>query len=175
MQVSFQGFRNAGVERLELQRTIFSPVINYTAVNVELTNKNGKDLDNFDKILKTASNQINKNFLKIALNKRGENLNNNHSTKIFYVNDKEIPINRETLDTFGPIARFLTRMINTPNEDFKVSKDYLESEDVINSFIDTQIHPSTDLIEAMHAPDTVKKYAKELLDEITDSIDDALS
>lgn len=172
MEVSFHGFKNAGVERLGVYRGIF-PVGQFRVFNCELTNTGEKDLDAFSSLIKKSANKINKNFLNLVLYKYKKNPNDNYLTHDFIINDVCYSVKRKNMNIFGPIARFLTKVIQTPNKNFKVSKDYIEGDDCSQNFINGDL--TEELVYEMHKPKNVKMVAREILDILTEEVDNALS
>ncbi len=175
MEISFQGFRNAGVQKHVLYSSTGKRA-SLTIFNSELTNDfKGKDLDSFEKIFKKSVNKQNPNFLTLELWKYRKNPKNNDVRSAFFINEKEYKVSDETLGVFERVAKLLNKICKTPDEEFKVSKDYLESEDMAKNFILEKDMLEEDIVESMHSPECVKKVAGKLLEEITDEVETVLS
>lgn len=175
MEVSFHGFKNAGVQRHMLY-DIRGKKASLSIFNTELTNDaRGHDLDEFKKIFQKSSNKQNPNFLNLQVWQlfRGKNLASPECR--FFVNDKEFRVNDKNLELFGKIARLLKKIVNTDEKDFKVNKDYLESEDMAKNFVSVDEAEDSELIESMHEPEKVKVIAEDLLNKITDVVEEVLT
>ena len=181
MEVSFKGFKNAGVEKvtqyacnLPAIMTGNIPKIDYVALNCELTNSNGRDLDLFESVFKKAANKINKNFLNIVLcmykAKDGDYLK-----RAFSINDVIFPVEMKNIPVYQKVVDLLIKITKTKDEDFVVNKGYLESDDFYDSFMCTTKDTEEDVIEAMHAPKSVKTVANMLIETMTEEVDEALS
>ena len=174
MNISFQGFKNAGVQNLKFyDRT--GEIGRATIFNCELTNTTEQDLDAFRGLIEKMANPVNHNFLNIQSIERKKGKDKFYQSSSFRINEKECPVNKDTLWIFGTIARFLRKICETPNENFIVNKDYLEGDDVIESFLGLDEETGRDVLDTMHSPENVKEDTQNMLDCITNAVDNYLS
>jgi len=154
MSISFTGYKNVGATYLK------DDVFEYAHINLELTNKGQKDLDNFEPIIKKHANNVNKNFLdmKYIRNDAVAPL-----TPIFMINDRILPISDENLSTFSKVGQLIRRIWNDDNQ-IHTSKDYLESPacEYVFSVDIPRDAVTEDYLENFHTNESAKAGAKKL-------------
>lgn len=207
MNISFQGFRNVGAQKIEAYSNVGLKAQG-KIINLELTNDiTGKDLDNYRWILKRFPNPLNPNFINLyirenvdlgttefsdsadyepilkkflsSLNPNFINQRTNDNTDLdtarFYINGHNDCASMEHLRVFSQLTDILKRVISTPETNFKVNKDYKESDDFYDSFAGGTRISDENIVNEMHKPKNVKVVANELIDDITNFVDDLLS
>lgn len=174
MDISFKGFKNAGVQSLKF--------FDYTGerarmnlLNCELTNDiTGNDLEIFERVLKKFPNDLNHNFLNIQLWEYKKGSDNAYQSSKLFINNKECPVNNKNLSGLERIANLLKRIIKTNNENFVVNNDYIDN-DAKDSFVHIHDEYSRELLNTMHEPKGVKTVAKRIIKELTNMVDVFLS
>lgn len=175
MDITFKGFKNVGAERVSLHELTGRKSV-ATILNCELTNDfNGKDLDAFDKVLKKYNNKFNQHFLHLGLYQHFKYPDSNLSEDIFVVNYEDFPINTENLGVLENIVNLLKKIVQTPAKEFKVNKDYLESDDFYGSYLFIDKSTDKETINSIHRPKNVKNTANFLIEKITEAVEEALS
>ena len=116
MNISFQGFKNTGVFAYK-SFDMYGSNAKSTALCCELTNDiKGKDLDHFSPILKKFTNLVNHNFLKLEYLQFRKKPDSEETIDAFLINDNVVPVDKENLHIYGPIARLFNRILNTPEK-----------------------------------------------------------
>ena len=177
MEVSFCGFKNAGVQKHIMYDAFGRQKAQAMIFNCELTNDvNGEHLDSFEKVFKKSVNKQNPSFLNFEFFQYKKNLNTNNTIDKFFVNGKEYSISDKNLSVFEKIAKLFAMIIKTPDEKFKVNKDYLSSDDMFKNFIFGPYDiKDKELINIMHEPESVKTIAKDLLEVVTAAVDEYMT
>ena len=174
MSVSFQGFKNAGVQSLKFYNRT-GEIGRATIFNCEVTNDAGRDLDAFQRLFKKMAHPVNNKFLNVQVLERKKGDDEFYKTSVFHINGQECNVNTETLWIFGTIARFLRKICETQNEKFIVNEDYIEGDDVIDSFVCLDKGISREVLDIMHSPQNVKEDAQNIIESMTNAVDCYLS
>ena len=126
MAISFQGVRNVGGLSIKKPNEITGKQENiYAEFNIQLTNDcDGKDLDNFEAILKRFPHPLNKNALTIEYDKGDD-----EHEESFYLNLKPLTMETKDLAVFDKLVPLLDKIATKDNSSFVVNKDYLTGED----------------------------------------------
>lgn len=167
MKVVFPEFKNAGAQMYEIKSNgLVKPKL-YT-LNCELPK------DQFDKrepYIEEIFNTVKQNPLLNFLNLKLWNYKNapcaNFTEDIFCLNNDKYPISDENLRLFENVAKLLTSIIETPDENFKVNKDYIESENCRQSFALPVIGTDIRKVRELHRPQNVKNIAQIMINAIT--------
>ena len=177
MEVSFKGFKNAGVQKHIMYDRFGRKKVQLTILNCELTN-NGveKDLDSFKSVFSKSVNQYNPKFLNLGYWQHRKSPYTNETVDLYFINGDEYKVHENNLGFFEKIAQLLKKIIVTKNENFQLNSDYLSSADMYENFIFSQDErENSDMIGSMHAPENVKSVAEFLLNKITDDVEAVLS
>lgn len=204
MQINFTGIKNIGYEKTYFNHKSFDVLYcnddkslqNYDPdgpsylseethfMNVHLTDDyNGKHLTNFKEALRKSGlsykdfkNPINKDFLNIYIaNEVYEENCRKVSDKEFYINNKKVEISDKTLPIFSYIGKIINEISTKAPSDFKVDKDYFESEDAQRALVpDNDMKEMWgdeyyDVLEEDHDPKNVKNGAKNMKELITEA------
>ena len=176
MTISFQGTRNVGGYGVcTIDPIIEKPIPQYMELNVELTNDGyGRDLDNFERILKKYPNEINNRFLTFEYTKGGKNI-----PEGFYLNMKPLKMNDENLPIFEKLVKLLDKVSEKDDTEMKTNRDYLTSNDCaffyqgLLNFINPK--DRAQLLEKIHEPETAKNSAKGFSNFINEKICDYMA
>lgn len=195
MQVSFTGFKNAGLchgTEVQNENGCFTEKTDLHFLNIQLTDDyNGKDLTTYQQILKKPNmseykNNRNKDFINICTHQNISPDNKRNNTVIF-LNDKILPINDQNLPIISFIAKLIRRIKETPENKYIVDNDYKAGDEVAKLII-----PGVDLyknfedsenqdeyyrltIDNIHAPNHVKAGSSVMFDQIQETMLDYFS
>jgi len=144
--------------------------ISVAAVNMELTNKNGRDLDNFEEIIEEYPNKTNKNFITLkAVTIKGE--------ERFTLNGKPLSVCDKNITSgiFSKLVQTMKRIQNT-KEPLEVNQDYINSPDCEN-MLNLYINPDSEKdsakqIEEMHKDTSAKNAAGIMFNKIQTTMED---
>lgn len=156
MPISFKGYQNVGTSYINNKNE------KYIHMNMELTNKNGKDLDEFQPILKKNPNYINKNYLDIKYVKLNVPQFPNMITSALSINDNVLPITDANLGTISKVAK-LARRISNDEKPLNASEEYVTGQNC-QSIFGGDLRADRDesyqeQLETFHSDDTIKTGA----------------
>ena len=175
MNVTFQGFRNTGVQNITLKR-FPNEEIKISLLNLELTNDiTGKDLNSFEKILKKYPNEINHNFLNLGIWEYKDKFNEGSTYSGLVINDKDCIISYKNLSLLEKVANLIKKILNTSEAKFVVNKDYIENEAANHFFFSNSLKSDEKNLYTMHSPENVKQVSKDILKKMTKMVDEFLS
>lgn len=168
--ISFHGVKNAGAyfTRQKEAESIRKGKANYILpkgthmnINMELTNENGKDLDDFKHILKAYPNKYNPRSLNVSYEWL-INPNNGEKMRFYSVNDNILNINDITFDVFNKIFLLMKKIATMPSSELKVENSYLRTEEAKDAFLHHISQDETNakkILDKAHSRDTVKEGA----------------
>ena len=167
MKVVFPDFKNAGAQVYEIKSNgLVKPKL-YT-LNCELPK------DQFDKrkpYIEEIFNAVKRspllNFLNLKLWNYKKAPCANFTEDIFCLNNDKYPISDENARLFQNIAKLLNNIIETSDENFKVNKDYIESESCRQCFTLPVIGTDIRMVSELHKPQNVKNIAQIINNAIT--------
>ena len=178
MTVSFQGIKNVGAYSLkELDSITNKEKTMYACVNLELTDRMGRDLTNMENIIKRYRNPINKNFIKLDYINKDRIAN--YDEDLLILNGKELKISDENLSIFEKLMQLFGKVLDTPKEELIVNRDFLTSEDCKRTFERAYIFDAVEkqrladknyFMERLHVPKNVQKSLPDLMKIIQDSM-----
>lgn len=189
MQVNFTGIKNIGYEnRFYTKSSVgYEDESDYEKdfqereqehfINLELTDDvYGKDLTEYKNIIKTTdlrsyTNPVNPKFLNLMISK--DELADNLGTKKSYqlwINDSEneFAVTDSNLKMLSYIAKLLRRISATPDGQFKVNNDYIDSDDakygiILGENLEETYGDNYDTaIRNIHNPENVKNGAENM-------------
>ena len=195
MNINFTGIKNIGYETRTYRQLVpesinsreFSEEEQEHFINLELTDDyNGNDLSEYKRIIRTTdlqnyTNPVNPKFLNIMISKDvvKDNIGSQKNYQI-WINDStnELEIKDQNLPMISFIAKILTKISNTPENQFIINKDYINGDDakiaiVMNeNFEDTYKNYYPQKIKQVHSPNNVKNGAAKMNEAIKDMMFD---
>lgn len=173
MNVSFHGIKNAGAyfKKQNEAESVRRGNVNYIVpkgaqmnIHMELTNENGRDLDDFKHILKAYPNKYNPRSLNVAYQWL-INPNNGEKMRLYSVNDNLLNINDITFDVFNKIFLLMKKISKMPSDELKVENSYLrteEAKDAFRYYISEDGANAKKILDTAHSRDEVKDGAQAL-------------
>ncbi len=176
-KISFGGIKNPGaythyqstpqVVKIDNSSYIL-PKGRMTNLYCELTNENGKDLEDFKYVLKARENKFNPNAINIGYEWM-INPNNGEKLHLYSVNDILIDLNDKTFNLFNKIFKLLKKISEMPREQIFVDNSYLKTQEVADAFSEYTAFPDAGninkIIDAAHKRDNVLECAKKLSEQ----------
>ena len=185
MAITFTGFINIGaIQETKVltkqkryadgyndeENVEYVEVPRYLCINGELTNKNEKDLDKFEKTLRQYPNYLNKNFIRL------EYFDNN-----FYLNSKILPLADKNLGIYEDLIHLYDKHSEKPHNEYIVSKDYIKSDDCTLMIIPLDVIKEAEsekelneIKENLHKPYYVQSTLELMSNEINRTVLDYL-
>ena len=183
MKISFTGFRNVGHTGIIIGDIAEDKCVCCNCLNMELTNQGRSDLDEFLEVLRQYPNPVKDNFITVQVVQMQTGEFGVPDSAIA-LNFKELPLNKQNLWIYEKLVRFFTEVSGHTQQDYKVSNDYMESEECrrllssplqLMDVFDGNLKALKSYLKFCHSPEVASLGAGEMASALDEVVCDYLA